>query len=176
MKPIIYFRISIFILLLSISYTVFAKKKIIRYKNFEREYKKNSNLKTLSKHFNLRYILLLDTTYKKEFFRYDAELKKDYASSSAGLKKQKGRVVFSTKLKNISRVFNSKRLKKRIIGLNCGKCKIKHPIYIKGNTAIVKIIGDDFSGVYYFYLENGKMKQKVLSLCVISALPGVVIK
>ncbi len=172
MKPIIYFRISIFILLLSISYTVSAKKKIVRYKDFEIAYKKNSNLKTLSKRFNLSYILLLDTTYKEEFFRYDTELKKDYASSSAGLKKQKGRVVFSTKLKNISRVFNSKRLKKRIISFTCGtgrykKSKIKYPIYIKGNTAIVKIVGDDFWDVYYFYLENGKMKVKIIKMWAI---------
>ncbi len=164
MKPISVFRISLFIILLGIGQTVFTQQKIIRYKDFEREYKKNPNLKTLSEKYYLCYILLLDTTYKADFFRYDAEIKVCYEGCYYGLKDNEHTVSFSTKSKKIEDFFSSDLLLKKV--LNCiyntinqyNPPRISYPIYIKNNTAIVNFRGNDFTDTYCFKLENGQVK------------------
>ncbi len=150
---------------------VFAQEKIIRYQDFELAYSNNSDLKIISNRFNLLFILLLDTTYKVQFFEYDAELKDLYKEYSCGLKLNESTVGFVAHIKKIDEIFSSSLLTNK--AFNCisdaetqkiAKQRISYPIYIKDNMAIVEILsGSSFSDIYYFRLNDGVVQINWLS-------------
>ncbi len=162
MRITIYLKITLTIILINISHIVFSQEKIVRYQDFELAYSNNSDLKIISNRFDLLFISLLDTTYKVQFFEYDAELKDLYKGYSHGLKLNKATVGFVARIQKIDEIFNSSLLTNK--AFNCisdeetqktVKQTINYPIYIKDNTAIVEILSGSSSDIYYFRLNDG---------------------
>ena len=157
-----YIKVTLVAILTIISHMVFAQERIVSYQDFELAYSENSDLKIISKKFNLLFILLLDTAYKVPFFEYDEELKDFYIDYSYGLKWNDSTVGFVVHIKEIDELFSSKLFINKV--LDCVTDsedrklitqRINYPIYKKDNTAIIEILSGGSSDIYYLKLHNG---------------------
>lgn len=162
MRITTYLKVTLIVILTNISHMVFAQEKIVRYQDFELAYSNNSDLKIISNRFDLFFLLLLDPTYKVQFFEYDAELKDLYKGYSYGLRLNESTVGFVAHIKKIDEIFSSSLLINK--AFNCIsneethksiKQTVNYPVYIKDNTAIVEISSGSSSGIYYFRLHDG---------------------
>ncbi|MDD3167452.1 MAG: hypothetical protein PHN20_08510 [Bacteroidales bacterium] len=157
-----YIKVTLVAILTIISHMVFAQERIVSYQDFELAYSENSDLKIISKKFNLLFILLLDTAYKVPFFEYDEELKDFYIDYSYGLKPNDSTVGFAVHIKEIDELFSSNLFINKV--LDCVtysedrksiKQRINYPIYKKDNTAIIEILSGGSSDIYYLKIHNG---------------------
>ncbi|MBU2554265.1 MAG: hypothetical protein KKF98_07365 [Bacteroidetes bacterium] len=151
----------LFILTNSLHVT-FSQEKFIRFQDFRVAYITNPNLNDLSKDYNLLFISLLDTACRKEIFEYDLELKDLYLEYSYGMQMNASTVGFVAHVQKLDDVFNSNRLISKVyhcildtVTQQAINRKIGFPIYIKDNIAIVEVISDKSSDIYYFRLKDG---------------------
>ncbi|MGF1636872.1 MAG: hypothetical protein ACFCUU_07345 [Cyclobacteriaceae bacterium] len=85
MKKVKLGQYIIILLLTSNCQMVVSQDKFISYHDFELAYRNNSELNSLSRDYDLLHILLLDSSYKKEVFKYNPGLEEEYYDYSAGL-------------------------------------------------------------------------------------------
>ncbi len=162
MRIFIYYSIILVFFFTNNCHMVISQNKFIYYQDFELAYDKKKDLKLLGNDFDLLFILLLDSTNKEQFFKYDPELKDLYTDYSFGLKLNKSTVGFVTQVTEIKEIFTSEVLKNKVfscindtITQQIAKPMINYPIYLKQNTAIVEMLTGGASDVYYFKLEKG---------------------
>ncbi len=139
-----------------------SQDKFISYKDFELAYRKNPDLEILSKDFDLLFVLLLDSSNKQQFFKYDSELEELFNEYSYGLRLNESTVGFVTQTTDVKKIFTSNLLISKVF--NCvfdtttlqeTKRIVSYPIYLKNNTAIVEISTGNASDVYYLRLRKG---------------------
>jgi hypothetical protein len=138
-----------------------SQNKFVRYDDFELAYRNNHDLDILSEDFDLLFVLLLDSSHKQQFFKYDLEIEELFRGYSYGLRLNESTVGFVTQITDIKKVFDSKFSMNKVF--NCisdatlqeTKLEINYPIYIKQNTAIVKVLTNNVSDIYYFKLHKG---------------------
>lgn len=154
---------NILVLILIINcHMVMSQTKFVQYQDFEIAFNEKPDLKSLSNDFDLLFVLLLDSSNRQEFFKYNQELVELYRGYSCGLQLNMSTVGFVTQITDIKDIFRSDSLMSKVFSCvfdlqtqKITKQIINFPIYLKHNTAIVEISTGNSSDVYYFRLHEG---------------------
>ncbi|MFA8451961.1 MAG: hypothetical protein ACEPOW_14795 [Bacteroidales bacterium] len=159
-------KVKLFIMVLILTMMIcyhrgIAQEKLVRYEDFELAYSKTANLEELSQRFDLLFILLLDSKYKRHFFEFDSELEELYKEYSFGIGNTEYTVGFVTQYESLEEVFSSDILRRKFYSCIYDTATLKDilpvisvPIYFKNNTAIVEVCINEGSDIYYVSLNN----------------------
>ena len=158
-----FLKLALFLILTVNCNIIMSQDRFIRYQDFELAYRNNPDLETLSKEFDLLFILLLDSSDKQQFFIFDSGLEELFNEYSNGLRLNESTLGFVTQITDIKKIFNSNLLINKIF--NCvfdtitlreeTKKEISYPVYLKNNTAIIEISTGNTSDIFYLRLCKG---------------------
>jgi hypothetical protein len=142
-----------------------SQEKFVNYQEFELAYKETQNLNILSQKFDLLTLLLLDSSHKQKIFKFNSELEELYRHYSNGLSINESTVGFVTQTCDIENLLSSEVLINKFLSCICDIVtlqeltpKISYPIYVKNNTAVVEIIVNENSDIYFLRLNKGVLQ------------------
>lgn len=149
-------------MLSNISMMTFAQEKFVRYQDFEIAYSHNIDLNKISQQFNLLSLLLLDSSNQELFFEYDSTLKDRYKKYVYRLRSSDNAFGFIAHISKVDKIFTSNLLTNKFFDCisdtltqDLSKQQISYPIYIKDNTAVVKVKRDNSINVYILRFHEG---------------------
>lgn len=147
----------IFLMVIQSCTMLMSQNKFLNINDFSLAYQENPDLKYLEQRFDLLKILMLDSTKANIFVSYDPELEQLSKQYTEGMTLNKATVGFVSHVNDIREVFDEpERILNCLFGSDSeSRYKIDHPIYIKGNDALMEISSPTTSDLYYLRYYQG---------------------